>query len=403
MTLQGVPQPPWPVIVDLCRNFSPEQARVAPDCVTILAKGIRSMAGQSNGAGCLFSDCHERPLTAKADHPSILQACLSLSFRSMIPDHHPPHILDLHRSPASTRNENPIFNVDINISDLHYNVDLTYHYAGGIALAALKRWPEAEEYFEIPRRCRWGFEDVEAGSADIQGQDILYSHFVTGEKISQAVARAPRWVLKKLTATYSPFTSRTLAKQSRSVQRTRSGNFSMIESNDISAQVSTVGTVTCSDPPPQFTKEQVDEALLDVQHQTAVKSRDDSPWAPTVDEEMFVGISASQAMWEEMHVRLEHSLRPHIHSRPLLLRRYHYRCISGFYSFPTPHEPVEFVTCMFSTSSANIDTTFPALIIMSSASNCFREHIFIVSARSTDFARPARVFSIERTFSAYNK
>jgi len=43
-----------------------------------------------------------------------------------------------------------------------------------------------------------------------------------------------------------------------------------IESNDISAQISADGTVTFSDPPPQFTKEQVDEALLDVQQQTAL-------------------------------------------------------------------------------------------------------------------------------------
>jgi hypothetical protein len=32
---------------------------------------------------------------------------------------------------------------------LHYNDNLVYHYTGGIALAALKRWPEAEEFFEI--------------------------------------------------------------------------------------------------------------------------------------------------------------------------------------------------------------------------------------------------------------
>jgi COP9 signalosome complex subunit 3 len=32
---------------------------------------------------------------------------------------------------------------------LHYSDNLSYHYTGGIALAALKRWAEAEEYFEI--------------------------------------------------------------------------------------------------------------------------------------------------------------------------------------------------------------------------------------------------------------
>ena len=45
--------------------------------------------------------------------------------------------------------EVPISVVDTSISDLHYSDNLVYHYAGGIALAALKRWREAEDYFEI--------------------------------------------------------------------------------------------------------------------------------------------------------------------------------------------------------------------------------------------------------------
>lgn len=32
---------------------------------------------------------------------------------------------------------------------MHYTDNLIYHYAGGIALAALKRWSAAEEFFEI--------------------------------------------------------------------------------------------------------------------------------------------------------------------------------------------------------------------------------------------------------------
>lgn len=45
-----------------------------------------------------------------------------------------------------------------------------------------------------------------------------------------------------------------------------------IESNDISAQISASGSVTFSDPPPQFTKEQVDNVLRDVQEQSALLS-----------------------------------------------------------------------------------------------------------------------------------
>lgn len=43
----------------------------------------------------------------------------------------------------------PIFHVDTTLSELHYNDNLLYHYAGGIVFGVLKRWKEAEEFFEI--------------------------------------------------------------------------------------------------------------------------------------------------------------------------------------------------------------------------------------------------------------
>jgi len=39
--------------------------------------------------------------------------------------------------------------IDLSLSDLTYHDHLLYHYAGGMALAALKKWSEAEELFEI--------------------------------------------------------------------------------------------------------------------------------------------------------------------------------------------------------------------------------------------------------------
>jgi COP9 signalosome complex subunit 3 len=45
--------------------------------------------------------------------------------------------------------QTPITEIDNSLSDLHYQDNLVYHYAGGIALAALKKWEEAEEFFEI--------------------------------------------------------------------------------------------------------------------------------------------------------------------------------------------------------------------------------------------------------------
>jgi hypothetical protein len=46
-----------------------------------------------------------------------------------------------------------------------------------------------------------------------------------------------------------------------------------IESSEISAQISADGTVTFSDPPPQFTKEQVDMMLQQAQEQSALLAR----------------------------------------------------------------------------------------------------------------------------------
>ena len=43
----------------------------------------------------------------------------------------------------------PITHIDTSLSELTYNDNLIYHYAGGIALGALKRWHSAEEFFEI--------------------------------------------------------------------------------------------------------------------------------------------------------------------------------------------------------------------------------------------------------------
>lgn len=89
-----------------------------------------------------------------------------------------------------------------------------------------------------------------------------------------------------------------------------------IESNDITAQISASGTVTFSDPPAQFTKEQVDGVLRDAQNQTALlaylelemgRSKEylgkavktnDSAWAPNTEEEIFANLGG-QHMWEE--------------------------------------------------------------------------------------------------------
>lgn len=43
----------------------------------------------------------------------------------------------------------PIAHISTALSDLTYNDNLIYHYLGGVILAVLKKWADAEEYLEI--------------------------------------------------------------------------------------------------------------------------------------------------------------------------------------------------------------------------------------------------------------
>jgi COP9 signalosome complex subunit 3 len=119
--------------------------------------------------------------------------------------------------------------------------------------------------------------------------------------------------------------------------RTHVSNFlyAQIESNDICAEISASGSVTFSDPPPQFTKKQLDSVLREIQHQSALlgmleqemgKSKEflskvgflslqrcalqsnvdvqvvktSDPWAvPPPDEELLTTLAASQGTWED--------------------------------------------------------------------------------------------------------
>ena len=45
--------------------------------------------------------------------------------------------------------QTPITEIDNSLGELHYNDNLICHYAGGVAFAALKKWEQAEEFFEI--------------------------------------------------------------------------------------------------------------------------------------------------------------------------------------------------------------------------------------------------------------
>jgi COP9 signalosome complex subunit 3 len=354
--------PPWPVVQDFCRRFHPEHARYAPDRVTKLAKGIHRLAshyGSINLAIYPLRDLLSRypydPSFLTTIHPIFMLACVSTrNFLAALP------VLSY-----------PITNFDTSISpELHYSDNLSYHYTGGIALAALKRWAEAEEYFEIcvtspgtypaalqlealkklrlvqlisggkpaqlpkythPLLLRLFkntpyqlFINAYPNNADqmreiYEKEKHTFNHDKNMGLILQAAARAPRWVLKKLTSTYVTLHLSDIGRAIKidSDDEVRALLLSMIEANDISAQISASGTVTFSDTTPQFTKEQVDNAVREVQQQTALlayldqqlgRSKDflskavkagDSAWAPSNEEEIFANLSGQQHLWEE--------------------------------------------------------------------------------------------------------
>ncbi|KAF8066863.1 hypothetical protein FPV67DRAFT_1417482 [Lyophyllum atratum] len=361
----NAPAPPLQLIREFCHTFIPEHARLAPDRVTALAKGIVHLANSMSSPTIAIeplSDLVRRyPPDASyltALHPLFALACVTTySYTALLP------VL-----------ASPITNIDLSIApDLGYNDNLTYHYLGGIALTMLERWGAAEEFFEIcvsspgvvpaalqlealkklklvqliatgktaplpkythpllPRLLKNtpynAFinsypHDVDILTEILQREAPLFATEKTTGLLQQALARTPRWTLKKLTATYVTLGLADIARavRSESEEEVRELILSMIESGDIAAQISADGTVTFSDPAPTFTTAQVDAVLADVQAQAAalselerevsrskeflgkaVKNREEAAWVAQTDEEVFslnaAGIWAEDAVF----------------------------------------------------------------------------------------------------------
>jgi len=244
---------------------------------------------------------------------------------------------------------------------LHYNDNLVYHYAGGIALAALKRWAEAEEFFELvvsapgqvpsalqlealkklvlvqliakgkttsppkytnPALLRLLKSTPYAGLVNAYPQQInnlrgiakKEQDFFATERntglVQQAIDRAPRWSIKKLTATYLTLGLSEIGKTVGidSEEEVRKVVLDMIACSEITAQISVSGTVTFSDPPSQSqcTKADVDRVLRESEEQAsllkrlememarsreylskAVRSKEESAWGSSMDEELM--------------------------------------------------------------------------------------------------------------------
>ncbi|KAF8838396.1 hypothetical protein BDN67DRAFT_971595 [Paxillus ammoniavirescens] len=349
MHTTGAPNLPPQYVDEFCRRFVPEQARFAPDRVTLLAKGLPLFA---EAAGSLklaiqpLFDLLSRYSPSLSHlttiHPIFLKTCVSAR----------------HFSAALPILAHPITTIDTSISDLHYNDNLVYHYAGGMAYAALKRWSEAQEFFEICA-CSPGsaaaaiqmealkklilVQLIHEGKTTpppkyinpvlprlfkstpyslfvnaypqhraqlrfiIEGEQQLFAAEKTLGLITQALDRAPRWTIRKLTATYLTLHLSDIAQAvgMESEDEVRSLILGMIESSEISAQLSADGTVHFFDPPVKLEKADVDRVLAHAQEQgallaklekelarskeylaKAVKGKEESAWGGTMDEDM---------------------------------------------------------------------------------------------------------------------
>ncbi|KAG8933579.1 hypothetical protein FRC02_011594 [Tulasnella sp. 418] len=123
-----------------CSTFTPETARLAPERVTLLAKGIIYVTELNRHPELAIpplSDLISRYPTSPSHlttlHPIFLRACV----RAQLYEQALPLL------------KNPITDVDRSISDLAYTDNLVYHYLGGVILGSLKLYKESEEFFEI--------------------------------------------------------------------------------------------------------------------------------------------------------------------------------------------------------------------------------------------------------------
>lgn len=363
LTVPNAPIPPLPIIQQFCKEFDPEKARLAPERITLLAKGIVSLY---------------------ETHATIDQ-CIPLLFDLVT--RYPPtlhHLTTLHtvflRTCVATRHfatalpviEVPITEIEPSISDLHYNDNLIYHYAGGIALGALKKWSDAEEFFEIvvgsPAQIPSAIQ-LEALKKLALIQLIQYgkvkdmpkyvsptllntfkrspygafvnyyplqfaqlekllekeSGFFDSDKnlglVRQALERARRWAVKRLTGIYITLSLSEIGRAVNLVvdESVRSLVINMIQDDEIAGSISADGTVTFEVTIPTINKTQVDELLASAQRHGAtlaeldrkmgrsreflsksLKNKEQGEWTHMNDEDMFGGKQSESWAEESM-------------------------------------------------------------------------------------------------------
>ncbi|KAH9886665.1 hypothetical protein C8Q73DRAFT_714825 [Cubamyces lactineus] len=311
------PTPTLSIIEEFCSQFDPVQARFAPERVTLLAKGIVRASESSNNAKYALASLYSL-ITRYPPDLSYLTTLHAIFLKTCVATRHFTTALPVLAV--------PITSVDTSLSDLHYNDNLVYHYAGGIALGALKRWREAEEFFEIcvsaPAQVPAAIQ-LEAYKKLVLVQLIQYGEtssppkythpalgrqlkaspygafvkmypgrldtlrsFVSKEQelfnqerntglINQAIDRAPVWLIKKLTATYLTLGLADIGREVgiQSEEDIRAIILDMIDAGEINATISADDTVTFADLVPQFSKEELDRLVVQAQEHNRVLAK----------------------------------------------------------------------------------------------------------------------------------
>jgi COP9 signalosome complex subunit 3 len=297
-------------IVNFCQTFDPAHARYVSDRVKLLARGIYRFYEMQNvikSAVNPLRDLLQRyppsPAYLTNIHAIFVQACVASN----------------HYTTALPILNTSITEIDKNISDLHYNDNLLYHYFGGIVYAALKDYKRGEEFLEIvvsspaqvpasiqleaykkmaliqliiygetknpPKYTHSNlsrlFKTIQPYSALIRAypsnRQILatiaekeantYNNDGNMGLVKLALERAPRWVVRKLTRVYASLSLPEIGKEIGVSDEivVRNLVLSMIEENEIQAVLSPEGTLSFRSEPESFNPDDIQKLLVDAQ------------------------------------------------------------------------------------------------------------------------------------------
>ncbi|KAF9008215.1 hypothetical protein BDQ17DRAFT_1349559 [Cyathus striatus] len=317
LSVSGALPPRWEVLEEFCHNYDVEQARAAPDRVLALAKAIQKATYEAGvpqqALPLLIPLLHIYPSsTLTPMHPLILQTSLTTRvFPPVLPLLSPNTISDI--------------SGDINVIDV-----LTYFYLGGMILACVQRWEEAEDMMEyvilvpgypsaiqleavkkhrlfglivrgkpnplpkpthplLPRLLKQtpyaalisAYPSYPVLQSLLQQHHQLFAQEKNLGLVKKVVDLAKVWSVKKLTGTYVTLGLEEIGRvvvgegegvegegqEAMGEEEVRELILSMIDQNILHAQFTTPTTVSFSDPPPAFSKADVDRVLRDVQGQ----------------------------------------------------------------------------------------------------------------------------------------